>query len=167
MAILTPISIDEYLHTSYRPDCDYVDGIVVERNVGEKDHSTVQRKLILFLGNRQTEWGILVYPEQRVQVKPNRFSVPDVCVVRADAPDEQILTHPPLLCIEILSPDDRMSQMLDRVKDYLDLGVPSVWVIDPQTRRAQIYTSGAAREVLDGTLRAQMNIAVPLRELFD
>jgi hypothetical protein len=33
------IAVEEYLATSYRPDCDYVDGAIEERNVGEFDHS--------------------------------------------------------------------------------------------------------------------------------
>jgi Uma2 family endonuclease len=68
-----------------------------------------------------------------VQVKEYRFRVPDVCVIFAEAPKESILTHPPLLCIEILSPEDRMSEILERVKDYLAFGVRYVWVLDPRT----------------------------------
>jgi hypothetical protein len=53
MASRTLISVEEYLRTSYRPDCDYVDGEVVERNVGEKDHSSLQKRIILYLGARE------------------------------------------------------------------------------------------------------------------
>ena len=42
MAAGTQISVEEYLHTAYRPDCDYVDGVVEERNLGERDHSWIQ-----------------------------------------------------------------------------------------------------------------------------
>jgi hypothetical protein len=41
----TLVSVEEYLHTSYDPDCDYVDGEIVERNVGELDHSDSQRRI--------------------------------------------------------------------------------------------------------------------------
>jgi hypothetical protein len=34
MATGALVSVDEYLSTSYDPDCDYVDGVVEERNVG-------------------------------------------------------------------------------------------------------------------------------------
>ena len=36
------VSLEEYLATSYHPDCDYVDGMLTERNVGQKDHSKLQ-----------------------------------------------------------------------------------------------------------------------------
>ena len=72
--------MNDYLSTSFRPDCEYVDGVIVERNLGEKDHSALQMAISACLFNRRKEWGIHVFPEQRVQVKPRRFRVPDVCV---------------------------------------------------------------------------------------
>src|ERR1700733_11643645 len=103
MAASTQISVDEYLRTTYRPDCDYVDGQVLERNLGERDHSRPQMLLSAYLFAREKEWRVIVMPEQRVQVKPTRFRIPDVCVIHEDAPDEQIVTTAPLICIEILS----------------------------------------------------------------
>jgi Uma2 family endonuclease len=167
MAAGTQISVSEYLATCYRPDCDYVDGEVLERNVGERDHSKLQRKLILYLGNRGEQWRIHVFPEQRVQVSPTRFRVPDVCVVAGAEPDEQIFTKPPMLCIEILSPEDTMSRTLDRVHDFLAFGVSHVWVLDPHTKRAYDYTAAGMREVKDGVLRTDdPQITVPLIEIF-
>src|SRR5438552_2520297 len=64
----TLISVEEYLRSVYRPDCDYVDGEVQERNLGEQDHSSAQREIILSLGQRRREWNITILPEQRVQV---------------------------------------------------------------------------------------------------
>src|SRR5260221_3303720 len=98
MASRTLISVEEYLRTSYRPDCDYVDGEVVERNLGEWDHSSLQKAFILYLGNREKQWGIQVVPEQRVQVSATRFRIPDVTVVLG-GPDGQILRKQPFLCI--------------------------------------------------------------------
>ena len=100
----TLVSVDEYLGTSYRPDCEYLEGTILERNVGEQDHSNLQMSLSAYLYNRRAQWGIRVYPEQRVQVKRDRFRVPDVCLVLGAAPAEQIFMRPPFLCVEILSP---------------------------------------------------------------
>src|ERR1035438_3525486 len=102
------VSIWEYLSTSYRPDCDYVDGVVVERNLGEYDHSRLRGEVMVYLHVRRKEWGIRVFPSARVQVSPTRFRVPDVCVVKGE-PTEQIFRTPPFICIEILSPEDRFS----------------------------------------------------------
>lgn len=166
-AARTLVSIDEYLHTAYDPDCDYVDGVVLERNVGEKDHSKLQRELLLYLHERRKLWNIFVIQEQRVQVSRTRFRVPDICVIVGPEPDEQIFISPPFLCVEILSPEDRMSRMQERIDDYLKFGVFYVWVIDPQTHRAWIYTPDSIREVRDGVLRTENpELAVPLADLF-
>ena len=90
MAAATRISVAEYLNTTYRPDRDYVDGEVVERKLGEYEHSWPQSRLIIFFGAREKEWHIRVVAEQRVQVKPTRFRIPDVCVVLEQSPVESI-----------------------------------------------------------------------------
>jgi len=167
MGSATLVSVAEYLTAAYRPDRDYIDGEVVERNLGEYDHSGLQMALAAYLYNRRSQWGIRVVPEQRVQVRSGRFRIPDVCAVLAANPVEQIFTRPPFLCVEILSKDDRMSAMQDRISDYLQMGVPYVWLVDPPSRRAWIYTSDAIREVKDGVLRTQQpDIEVPLAEIF-
>jgi len=162
----TLIPVEEYLSTSYRPDREYVDGTHVARNLGEWDHSELQMFVSAYLYNRRQELGIHVVPEQRVQVKPTRFRVPDVCVVVGNEPREQILTSPPFLCVEILSKDDRMSEMQERIDDYLSFGVRSVWVIDPRTKRAYLHTSEGIRETKDALRTQNPNIVVPLDELF-
>jgi Uma2 family endonuclease len=168
MSAATLISVSEYLSTTYRPDCDYVDGEVVERNLGERDHSQIQTRLTVFFGTRESELGVCTLVEQRVQVKPTRFRIPDVCLIAADAPDEQIITHPPLVCIEVLSREDTMSRVVERLDDYLNMGVPNIWVIDPQTRRGYRYTAEGFLEAKDGVLRASRpHIAVPLASLFE
>jgi Uma2 family endonuclease len=160
------MSVREYLHTSYDPDCDYVDGVVVERNVGEKDHSKLQRALIIYFYQRRKELRAHVYPEQRVQVSPTRFRVPDVCVVIGEEPDEQIFTAPPFLCGEILSPEDRFFTTVERCNDYLKMGVPYVWILDPKDRKAWRCVSGEIQEVTE--LRTENpEIVVPMEALFE
>ncbi|MDQ2945095.1 MAG: Uma2 family endonuclease, partial [Acidobacteriota bacterium] len=149
MAASTQISVEEYLHTVYRPDCDYVDGVVEERNLGERDHSWIQGNLVTFFMSRFRETGLAALPEWRFQIKPTRFRIPDVIVTRGK-PDEQILTKPPLLCIEILSPEDTVSRTNQRVQEYLAFGVPVVWVIDPAEKRIWIYRSNGMEEAQGG-----------------
>ncbi len=164
-ATLVPVS--EYLSTSYHPDREYVDGLVLERNLGEIDHSRPQFLLIRYLGNREDEWGIWVVPEQRVQVKLTRFRVPDVTVMIGGRPDGQIITQPPFICIEVLSKDDTLKQVRQKVDDYLAFGVRYVWVLEPWTKRAYIYSRDGMQEVTDGYLRtADPELAVPLSEIW-
>ncbi len=167
MATSTLVPVEEYLSTVYRPDRDFVDGVIEERNLGEKDHGRLQALLIGFLLALEKRLGIWVVSEQRMRVKPKRYRVPDICVVVGPEPQEQIFTKPPFLCIEILSPEDRMTRMQERIGDYLDFGVRYVWVLNPQSHRAWVYTAEGMREVKDGVLRtADPEISVPLSELF-
>ena len=168
MAAATQISVTEYLNTTYRPDCDYVDGQILERNSGERDHSQPQILLGAYFLTRKSEWGLWPLTEQRVQVSSARFRISDVCVLRADAPYEQVVHTPPLICIEILSKDDSFKSIVERLDDYVAMGVPNVWVIDPGTRRGYRYTSEGFLEAKDGILRASNpDIAVPLAALFE
>src|SRR5438477_4409935 len=140
MAVTALVSVEEYLSTDYSPDCDYIDGVLEDRNVGEKDHSKLQAALAAWFYARRREFGIQVFVAQRVQINATRYRVPDICVTIGE-PTEQIFRTPPFLCIEVLSPDDRMSRVLVKIGDYLELGVPFVWVIDPRRRKATIYTA--------------------------
>src|SRR5260370_19525319 len=119
----TLVSVEEYLHTSYRPDCDYVDGEIVERNLGELDHSDLKSEIVAYFRARKRRPGIYAFAEQRVQVSSRRFRIPDVCVVAGSKPTEQIFTAPPLIAIEVLSKDDRMAYMQEKIDDYLNFGV--------------------------------------------
>ena len=166
MAAGTQISVEEYLHTVYRPDCDYVDGVVEERNLGERDHSWIQGRLVAFFLARFKESGVAALPEWRFQTRPTRFRIPDVVVTRGK-PDEKILTKPPLLCIEILSSEDRVSRMNLRIQEYLDFGVPVVWLVDPAERRVWVYRKNGMEEAKDSVSLDGTDITVPFSEIFD
>jgi Uma2 family endonuclease len=168
MAARTQVSVEEYLRTSYDPDCDYVDGEIVERNLGELDHSDLQSEIITYLRAPRQTLKAYAFAEQRVQISPTRFRVPDVCVVVAEKPREQIFRNPPFIAIEILSKDDRMEQMQTRINDYLTFGIGYVWVINPRTRIAWAYTKDGAREAKDSVLRTENPaIELPLSEIFN
>ncbi|HEV1287250.1 MAG TPA: Uma2 family endonuclease [Bryobacteraceae bacterium] len=161
------LSVEEYLSTVYRPDCDYVDGEVLERNFGERPHSYVQAAIGSYFFTRRKAWGIEVYPEQRVQVKPRRYRIPDVCVVLGGT-KEKIFTKPPFLCAEILSPEDRMTRVWDRIHDFFEMGVPNVWIIDPETRIAHIASpTGDLHRVTNILRTTDPVLEVPLSEIFE
>jgi hypothetical protein len=80
MSSATLVPIAEYLATSYRPDRDYVDGELQERNAGEWPHSRAQGRFYAFLFQRERQWGIRAVPEQRAQVSPTRFRIPDIAL---------------------------------------------------------------------------------------
>jgi Uma2 family endonuclease len=158
------VSIQEYLTTSYRPDCDYVDGAVVERNLGEYDHSNTQAALCAHLVAHEPP-GCKTLISVRVQVAATRIRVPDLCVINTGR--ERIVSKPPLVCIEVLAREDTVESMQERIEDYLAFGVPCVWLINPRTRRAYVYTSAGMRVAKGGILRIEdPDITVPLAEIF-
>lgn len=152
MATSAIVPVNEYLRKSYRPDRDYVDGEVQERNLGERDHADLQMQIALMLCQPRNAAHVIARPELRVQVKTARFRVPDICVLRKTTPREQIVTQPPLLCIEILSPEDTVQRTRERVRDFLEMGVPEVWVADPATRSVTVYSGTTSVEHAAGEL---------------
>ena len=136
------VSVEEYLNTTYRPDCDYIDGEVLERNMGEVPHGTLQGFFIYFFRLHQDEWNIVTLPETRLQVRPENFRIPDVMVLSIPFTDTRIVRTPPLLCIEILSSRDTMRETQKRCDDYARMGVRASWVIDPWRQLA--YAAGIA-----------------------
>ena len=151
MTTSVQISIAEYLKTHYRPDREYIDGEVVERNVGTWEHGRVQMLLGIWFGKHEEEWGVLVAAEWRARVSPTRVRIPDVTVVRT-GPQTPVLEEPPLLAIEILSPDDTYSATERKCQDYTRMGVQTVWIIDPDTLTGRMcvganWTAGSRLEV--------------------
>jgi Uma2 family endonuclease len=159
MASTTSVAIEQYLSTVYEPEMDYVDGELEDRNVGEKDHSKLQAKLIRLLPAT-----LAVFPEVRIRVSASRFRVPDVCVYLQE-PDEQVFTSPPLAVVEILSPEDRMVRMQRKLEDYYAMGCRNVWILDPRGKKAYHYDGSAVVEV-QGSLNAG-EVTLPLEKLFE
>ncbi|MGH9606186.1 MAG: Uma2 family endonuclease [Terracidiphilus sp.] len=162
------VTVEEYLKTVYEPDCEYIDGRVEERNLGEYDHGDLQLLLGTLFRNHRADWGIRVVTDVRTQVRPSNFRVPDLSVLRADAPREQIISHPQLIAIEILSPEDRWSRLQEKIDDYLAFGVENIWVLDPETRKAwTVDREGRAHPAQKGELTVPGTpIHVALCEVF-
>jgi Uma2 family endonuclease len=141
MATISQISLTEYLAASYRPDREYVDGKLRERNVGKWEHARLQWLLAAWFFAHEKEWGITGSTEQRLRVSDRRIRVPDLVVLTV-GPQPDVIVDPPLLVIEILSPDDSYSDTQERAQDYRAMGVGTVWIIDPKTRTGRMC-SGA------------------------
>jgi len=152
MAVADLISAEHYLHTSFEHDAEFVEGRMVERPAPTWKHSAVQGFLIETLRVIGRRLGnTFAMPEQRVQTRPNHFRVPDVCVVDERPEDvvRGIVTRPPYLCIEILSPEDTAAEALEKVREYLNFGVEWVWVIDPVSLTGQVHSRNSVASVED------------------
>ncbi|MEZ2346311.1 Uma2 family endonuclease [Terriglobus sp. RCC_193] len=169
MATAAHIPVSEYLHTVYRPDCDYVDGEVEERNLGEQKHGLVQTAIAaIFFANRKA-WGLRPITEQRIQVTASRYRVPDVCVVSSSDPIEPILSIAPVLCVEVLSPEDRFQRIIVRAQEFQRMGVSNIWIIDPETREAWTMDSngGAVPMMEDAFTIPGTPVRVDIADIFE
>ena len=148
MGTLTAIPVEEYLRTSYEPDMEYVDGQLVERHVGEYFHSRLQTLIVLSLGTRGSgEKRYRIFTEQRVRVSDEpRYRIPDICLKALPHRITPILVQPDL-AIEIMSPDDRTAEMLEKIGDYVQAGIPYIWCSRsvPAEARAQRNEASSSR----------------------
>ncbi|AXC10217.1 protein of unknown function DUF820 [Acidisarcina polymorpha] len=150
MAAATHISLLEYMHAHYRPDHEFVDGELLERNVGKWDQARIQALLASWFHSQEKIWSVKVATEQRVQVSSTRVRIPDVMLVPR-GPQPEIIVDPPILIVEILSTDDTYTDTQIRPADYLNMGTPAVWIIDPGSRtgRQCVGSSWIASERLE------------------
>lgn len=166
MATAIHLSLADYLNTDYEPDCEYLDGVVEERNVGKRKHSKTQTLLAARLQREVGSGEFEVLVEQRVQLSNSKIRIPDVCVIPGDNKDE-VIQSPPALWIEILSPEDRWGRVQAKIDDCLRFGVGTLWIVDPYSRQAWSATqTQAIAEVLDGKLTSEHpSIEISLEEI--
>ena len=168
MAIGTLISEEEYLHTSREPECEFEDGTLIARGMGTLKHGNMQAALAAYFRQRRKPWKLQSYTELTFKIRPGKYMIPDVAVIADPQPEGPYADRPPLIWIEILSPDDRHVRVNQRVQDVLDYGCPFVWVIDPETLESELHTAQGLQILQDGVLRIPGTpIEVPLAQVLE
>lgn len=166
MNTATLMDVEEYLKTGFRPDCDFIDGEVLERNLGTKSHGYAQIEIGSWFVQRKTQYFLQPISELRMQVAQRRFRIPDVALVSRPMPEEEVVTTPPCICVEVMSPDDTMAGLQDRLDDYLAFGVPNIWVIDPVKHRGWRVTAEGWARATDNIMRTADNrVEMPLADV--
>src|ERR1051326_2215487 len=146
MAVPGPplVSVDEYLNSSYHPDVEYVDGVLVERGVSTIAHSLLQLILIRYFEPYERALRFLPLPDVRTQIiERARYRVPDVLLCATPLPTGKVVTSVPWAVIEILSPDDRLPRQLERFRDYKKIGVLHMILLDPEDLSAFRFDEGS------------------------
>lgn len=145
------MTVEQYLHTSFDgADREYLDGEVVERNMGTKSHGRVQGKLFTFFHNLEGTTQLFPVPELRHRITRTRYRIPDVAVFEGEP--AELPSTPPLVAIEILSPDDRLAYLVPKLEEYRQWGVPHIWVVDPEARTLHSYSADGLQPVREFTL---------------
>jgi Uma2 family endonuclease len=144
----TAISVEEYLRRSFDgPDREYVDGEVVERAVGDNPHSAVQTQFIEIFAELRKRFPLYARVELRHRVQPTRYRIPDVTVFLGGGPSEDVPSAPPYITIEIISPDDRYTDLLQKLEEYRAWGVGHIWLVDPRLRKLAVYDGTGLHDV--------------------
>jgi Uma2 family endonuclease len=166
----TLVSLDEYLNTAYEPDRDFVDGVLLERNVGTQRHSLLQTFLILFFGQYLKSHRIALFTEARLRVDVNgRHRIPDVMIVEAPYSKGKVVTDVPAIIVEIKSPDDTFDDIVDRCFDYEKLTVGNIVVMDPDNKRVWLFQQGNIQLLTGDTIPLKLSrqvIDFPFSQLF-
>ena len=155
MTTVQPVSVEEYLHTSFEYDAEYVEGKIVYRSLPQKPHSKLQTWFARTLFDAAHPFGFEVWVEQRIRTRlePRKYRIPDVCLTRGE-PSENVFISAPFLCIEILSPEDSALELRTKVDEYLTFGVPYVWVIDPVSKAGEIYSGDRIEKIANARFTA-------------
>jgi Uma2 family endonuclease len=143
------VTLEEYLNTSYDPDVEFVDGMLVERHMGDWLHSLIQSNLIFALRRKYPH--LKVVPELRSRITETRYRIPDVTVLLAPPATKYLLDHA-FIAIEILSEEDVMSRLTVKLKEYAAKGVPNIWVLDPREKLMWAYRPPALVEIEGDTI---------------
>lgn len=166
MGTKAALPVEEYLRTAF-PDLDkeYRDGELVERSLPDYLHSKTQGLLVAFFVALRKTISVFACPELRLKLRPNIFLIPDVSVFFPDEPREPVPGTPPQIAIEILSPDDRLAKVREKLEEYRTWGVPHVWLVDPHFRR--LYTCDKGLTEVPTLHVPELGIEVKPADIFD
>ena len=155
------MSVEEYLKYSSKPNCEYIDGVLRPKPMPTKPHAVVQSRVMNLLSAQ----GVESLSEMTLRMSPTKYLVPDV--IADPVIEDPYPTKPVLLCVEILSPEDRLSTAFSKCEEYHAWGVPHCWVIDPVKQTGWEYDAQCdpTRVGIGGTLHAA-GLAVRLADLF-
>ena len=161
-----PMPIEQYLTTSYDPDVDFVDGYIEERNLGEFEHARLQALVTAAFLSYESAWHAMTVVEQRIKVDDNRVRICDIALLRVDAARERVTKTPPLVCIEVLSPEDLLSRAKIVLGDYLRMGVEHIWLLDPMRRVAYTFDASGLHEQEGQLTAAGTDVRLDVDALF-
>ena len=156
-ALITP---QQYLSTQFEREPELVHGELVERPLPNLIHGRTQQRLAVHLD------GVgYCCTEVRMRLSEDLYRIPDVAVFEGTGPTEAVPTAPPLLVVEISSPDDRLDAMLQKLDEYRTWGVRHIWLIEPERQRIHVYDQGSLTAVSRLEL-AEFGFSVTAQELF-
>jgi Uma2 family endonuclease len=131
MTTSTGVTEQMYLHSTLEGNPEFVHGRMVERAMPTYSHAAWQLAIASCFLLHAKEWGVRSATELHVQTGAG-WRVPDVTILDRKNPIEQrVVEHRPVAVFEVLSPDDRLHDLCEKLSEYTALGIPQIWVVDP------------------------------------
>ena len=138
------VTVEEYLNSSYHPEMEFVDGMLVERSVQTIAHSLLCMLLIEHFALFRRQLGFKALPEARTQIiELARYRVPDIVLCPEPLDEGRVVVTVPWAVIEIESPDDKAGMQRRRFRDYLAVGVRHMILLDPEDLIAHRFENGS------------------------
>jgi Uma2 family endonuclease len=143
VATRTQIRAEDYLRMTFEHDAEFVHDEIVERSMPDLTHSRIQGLMGAAFATHP------LYPclELRMKLSPDVYRVADVAIFVAKPREQRFPDTPPLVVVEILSKDDRYSDLTQKLEEYRKWGVANIWLIDPSARRFTSYTERLLQNV--------------------
>lgn len=169
------ITADELASRSDLEPCELVEGRIVSMTPTSFSHGDVESELCATLRawSKTSGRGKVGTGEVGLYLRrnPDTVRAADVLYISFERLNRRgpsgYLDVPPELVVEILSPDDRWSEVMQKLAEYLAFGVDRVWIVDPRLRQVFAYRSltevttfGEGDELADGDLLPGFRIAV-------
>jgi Uma2 family endonuclease len=176
--IRSPVSVEEFWRLAHRyPRAELVGGQVIELVPPGFRHGAIVVTLARHLAEHVVLHGLGIVVTDSgfvLSTDPPTVRGPDIAVVlkpRVPSPvPVAFFPGPPDLAVEVLSPDDRPSEVAAKVTDYLRAGTKAVWIVDIERGTVTTHTElGAAVYRREETLRGEPPLPefeLPLWELF-
>jgi Uma2 family endonuclease len=156
-ALITP---EQYLAMHFEREPELVHGELVERPLPNLSHGRIQQRLAVRL-----DGAGLCCTEVRMLLAEGLYRIPDVAVFEGAGPTQEIPASPPLLVVEVSSPDDRLHDLLQKLEEYRAWGVRHIWLVEPELKKLYIYNRGSLTEVERLEL-PQFDFSVSASDLF-
>ncbi|MBI4860827.1 MAG: Uma2 family endonuclease [Candidatus Riflebacteria bacterium] len=150
-----PVTAERLLELVNVGRCELVKGSLMMMSPSGRRHGKLTAEIARVLGNHVAanhlgevsgaETGFILSRD------PDTVRAPDVAFVAAaripvDVPEDGFWPIAPDLAVEVVSPSDRWSEVVEKAREWLSAGVRLVWIVDPRSRTAHVYRPG--REVL-------------------
>jgi hypothetical protein len=166
----TLVSLEEYLHTSYEPDMEYVDGVLVGRNVGTQWHGLLQSLVASHLGQFRKTHQIQVFMTCRLCLSTTgRHRVPDIMVAERPYTKGQVVTDVPAIVIEINLPTTASTKWLISVLNTQSWEFRTLWSWIRIKKRQYVFADEAVRIVTSIVLvlpKSGGRLPFPVDDLF-